>query len=90
MKKFVKAMLFDKSGKMVFGYLFKTSTIKHFAGIKHIADLENDVYAQTQLESSIVVDTKQFAKDYADAYGTIIDHILIYNDYTDTVNKYNI
>lgn len=90
MKKFVKAMLFDKSGKMVFGYQFKTSTIKNFAGIKYIADLENDVYAQTQLESSIVDAAKPFAKDYADAYGTIIDHILIFNDYADTVNKYNI
>lgn len=90
MKKFVKAMLFDKSGKMVFGYLFKTSTIKHFAGIKRIAELENDVYAQTKLDDSIVDAAKQFAKDYADAYGTIIDHILIYNNYTDTVNKYNI
>ena len=90
MKKFVNAMLFDKSGKMVFGYLFKTSTIKNFAGIKRIAELENDVYAQTKLDNSIVVDTKQFAKEYAEAYGTIIDHILIYNDYTNTVNKYNI
>ena len=90
MKKFVEVICFDKSGKSIYAHVLSTSTIKGLAGIKRIAELEDDVYAQTQLDDSIVDAMKQFAKEYADAYGTIIDHILIYNDYVDTVNKYNV
>ena len=90
MKKFVKAMLFDKSGKMVFGYLFKTSTIKNFAGIKYIADLEDDCYAQVQLESSIVDMMKSYAKAYTESNIAKVDHVIIYNEYTSTANKYSL
>lgn len=90
MKKLVEAVLYDKTGKMVYAHALCTKTIKGLAGIKRIDELENDVYAQVQLDDSIVVATKEFAKEYADAYGTIIDHILIYNDYADTVNKYTL
>lgn len=86
-------MLFDKSGKMVFGYLFKTSTIKSLAGIKRIDELEDDAYAQVQLEDAIVDVMKSFAKSYNDSpidSLVPVDHILIFNDYADTVNKYNI
>lgn len=90
MKKLVEAMLYDKTGKMVYAHALCTKTIKGLAGIKRIAELENDAYAQVQLEDSIVDVMKSYAKEYNEAFGTDIDHILIYNDYADTVNKYNI
>ena len=90
MKKLVEVICFDKSGKSIYAHVLSTKTIKGLSGIKRIAELEDDAYAQTQLDDSIVDATKQFAKEYADAYGTIIDHILIYNDFTDTVNKYTL
>lgn len=85
MKKLVEAVLYDKTGKMLFAYVFKTSTIKTFAGIKRIAELEDDVYAQVELESHIIDAAKRLAKDNIE-----VDHILIYNDYADTVNKYTL
>ena len=90
MKKLVDVICFDKSGKYIYSHVLSTKTIKGLAGIKRIAELEDDAYAQVQLDDSIVVATKHFAKEYADTYGTIIDHILIYNDYTNTVEKYSI
>lgn len=90
MKKLVEVICFDKSGKSIYAHVLSTKTIKGLAGIKRIDELEDDCYAQAQLDDSIVVATKQFAKDYADAYGTIIDHILIYNDYANIVNKYTL
>lgn len=93
MKKLVEAMLYDKTGKMVYAYAFSTKTIKNFAGIKRIDELEYDADAQVQLESSIVDVMKSFAKSYNDSpIDSLVpaDHILIFNDYADTVNKYNI
>lgn len=75
---------------MLFAYVLKTSTIKNFAGIKRIADLEDDCYAQVQLESSIVDAMKSYAKAYTDSHIATVDHIVIYNDYADTVNKYTL
>ena len=90
MKKLVEAVLYDKTGKMLYAYVLKTSTIKNFAGIKRIADLEDDAYAQVQLESSIVDAMKSYAKAYTDSHIAAVDHIVIYNDYAETVNKYNV
>lgn len=93
MKKLVEAMLYDKTGKMVYAYAFSTKTIKNFAGVKRIAELEDDVYAQVQLEDAIVDVMRSFAKSYNDApidSLVPVDHILIFNDYADTVNKFNV
>ena len=90
MKKLVEAVLYDNTGKMIFAYTLKTSTIKTFAGIKHIAELEDDADAQVQLDDTIILAAKRFAKKYAGAYGITIDHIVIYNDYANTAKKYSI
>ena len=90
MKKLVEAVLYDKTGKMLYAHVLSTKTIKGLAGIKRIADLEDDCYAQVQLESSIVDAMKSYAKAYTDSHIATVDHILIYNDYADTVNKYTL
>lgn len=90
MKKLVEAVMYDKSGKMLFAYVLKTSTIKNFAGIKRIADLEDDCYAQAQLESSIVDAMTSYAKAYTDSHIASVDHIIIFNDYANTAEKYSI
>jgi hypothetical protein len=90
MKKLVEAILYDKTGKMLFAYALSTKTIKSLAGIKRIAELDDDAYAQVQLEDSIVDVMKSYAKAYTDSYIAAVDHILIYNDYANTVNKYTL
>lgn len=93
MKKLVEAILYDKAGKLVYAYALSTKTIKGLAGIKRIADLENDVYAQDQLEDAIVDVMKSFAKSYNDSpidSLVPVDYVLIFNDYADTVNKYTL
>lgn len=93
MKKLVEAMLYDKTGKMVYAYALSTKTIKGLAGIKRIDELEYDADAQVQLEDAIVDVMKSFAKSYNDSpidSLVPVDHILIYNDYADTVNKYTL
>ena len=88
MKKLVEVMCFDKSGKSIYAHVLSTKTIKGLAGIKRIDELEDDCYAQAQLDTSIIDAMKHFAKEYAEAYGTIINHIVIYNDYANTAEKY--
>lgn len=93
MKKLVEAMLYDKTGKLVYAYAFSTKTVKGLAGIKRIDELEYDADAQVQLEDAIVDVMRSFAKSYNDSpIDSLVpaDHILIFNDYADTVNKYNI
>ena len=93
MKKFVEVICFDKKGKSIYAHVLSTKTIKGLSGIKRIAELEDDCYAQVQLEDAIVDVMKSFAKSYNESpidSLVPVDHVLIFNDYADTVNKYTL
>lgn len=82
MKKLVEIMFYSKDGKLDHAHILSTKMIKGLAGIKRIDELEDDCYAQAQLDASIVDAVKSNSMD--------VDHIVIFNDYAGTAEKYSI
>ena len=83
MKKVVEIAMFDKNDNKVSIKTLNTKTIKNLAGIKRIDELEYDCDAMVRLNAAIVDAIHHCTL-------TDIDHIVIFNDYSETVDKINI
>lgn len=83
MKKSVEIAMFDKNDNKVSIKTLNTKTVKSLAGIKRIDELEYDCDAMVRLNVAIV-DAIQHCTLMD------IDHIVIFNDYSETVDRINI
>lgn len=83
MKKSVEIAMFDKNDNKVSIKTLNTKTVKSLTGIKRIDELEYDCDAMVRLNAAIV-DAIQHCTLMD------IDHIVIFNDYSETVDKINI
>lgn len=83
MKKSVEIAMFDKNDNKVSIKTLNTKTVKCLAGIKRIDELEYDCDAIVRLNAAIVD---------AINHCTLMDisYIVIFNDYSETVDKINI
>ena len=83
MKKVVEFAMFDKNNNKIMTKVLDTKTVKGLAQISKISELEYDCDAQVRLNAAIT--------DVC-SHCTIIDinYIIIYNDYSDTIDKINI
>ena len=86
MKKKVTIELFTTNNELIFERDLETRIVKNFAHIKHISDLEMDMYANVELNDNLI----DFAKLYM-CYENIKQAVLwITNDYHETIDEIKI
>lgn len=84
-KKVIEVEMFDKNNHKIISKILDNKMVKGLAQVKRLDELEDDCYKMANLDMAIVEVMTKVAKN-----NNINGYIIIYNDFSGDIEKYNI